>query len=144
MIWKNRPTLDALNKLGENTAVAHLGIQFTEVGDDSLTATMPVNERTRQPLGLLHGGASALLAETLGSVASALCIDFPRQQAVGIEINASHLRPVRGGFVTGIVRPIRLGRTTHVWDIRISDEEDQLICIARLTMAVRSSSGGSR
>ena len=139
MIWKTQPILEAINSLNENTAVSHLGIQFTEVGDDYLTATMPVDERTRQPLGLLHGGASALLAETLGSVASALCIDFPREQAVGIEINASHLRPARTGAVTGVVRPIRLGRTTHVWDIRISDEEDQLICVARLTMAVRSS-----
>jgi len=136
MLWKIKPTLDALNQMSENTAVGHLGIEFTEVGEDYLTATMPVDERTRQPMGLLHGGASVLLAETLGSVASVLCIDFPRQQAVGLEINANHLRSVRSGLVTGVVKAIRVGRRNHVWEIRISDEQDRLVCISRLTMAV--------
>ena len=136
MLWKIKPTLDALNQMNENTAIGHLGIEFTEVGEDYLAATMPVDERTRQPMGLLHGGASALLAETLGSIASALCIDFPRQQAVGLEINANHLRSVRSGHVTGVVKAIRVGRRNHVWEIRISDEQNRLVCISRLTMAV--------
>ena len=138
MIWQHTPSLNTLNQMSAKTAVEHLGIEFTEVGDDYLAASMPVDERTRQPMGLLHGGASVLLAETLGSVASTLCIDFPRQQAVGLEINANHLRPVRAGTVTGVVRAIRIGRRNHIWEIRISDEEQRLVCISRLTMAVLS------
>ncbi len=136
MLWRYKPTLDALNQLSLNTAVAHLGIEFTEVGEDYMVATMPVDERTRQPMGLLHGGASVLLAETLGSTASTLCIDFPRQQAVGLDINANHLRAVRSGLVMGVVRAIKVGRRNHVWEIRITDEQERLICISRLTMAV--------
>jgi len=136
MLWRYNPTLDALNQMSENTAAGHLGIEFTEAGEDFLAATMPVDERTRQPMGLLHGGASVLLAETLGSVASALCIDFPREQAVGLEINANHLRPVRSGVVTGVARVIKLGRRNHVWEIRITDEQERLVCLSRLTMAV--------
>ena len=136
MLWKVKPSLDALNQMSANTAVSHLGITFTEVGEDYLAATMPVDERTRQPMGLLHGGASVLLAETLGSVASVLCIDFPRQQAVGLAINANHLRPVRSGVVSGVVTAIRVGRKNHVWEIRITDEQKRLVCISRLTMAV--------
>ena len=138
MHWQHKPTLDALNQLSENNAVGHLGIEFTEVGEDSLTATMPVDERTLQPMGLLHGGASLLLAETLGSTASTLCIDFPHQQAVGLDINANHLRPVRSGIVTGVVKAIKVGRRNHVWEIRITDEQDRLVCISRLTMAILS------
>ena len=136
MLWRLTPTLDALNRLSENTASGHLGIVFTEIRPDSLVATMPVDERTRQPMGLLHGGASVLMAETLGSVASTLCIDFPHQQAVGLEINANHLRPVGTGIVTGVVKAIRVGRRNHVWEIRITDERAHLVCLSRLTMAV--------
>ncbi len=136
MIWKYPPNLDALNQTRQNTAVGHLGIQFTAIGDDWLEATMPVDHRTKQPAGILHGGATALLAETIGSVASVLIIDWPRQQAVGIELNISHLRSVSEGVVTGRAQPIRIGRRTHVWDIRVRDAEDRLIAVARLTMAI--------
>ena len=136
MIWKYPPNLDALNQTRQNTAVEHLGIQFTAIGDDWLEATMPVDHRTKQPAGILHGGATALLAETIGSVASVLIIDWPRQQAVGIELNISHLRSVSEGVVTGRAQPIRIGRRTHVWDIRVRDAEDRLIAVARLTMAI--------
>jgi len=138
MIWKYKPNLDALNLTRQNTAVEHLGIQFTAIGDDWLEATMPVDQRTKQPAGILHGGATALLAETIGSVASVLIIDWPRQQAVGIELNISHLRSVSEGVVTGRAEPIRIGRRTHVWDIRVRDGDDRLIAVARLTMAILS------
>ena len=136
MIWKTPPNVAALNQLGHGTAAGHLGIEFVEAGEDYLVATMPVDHRTQQPMGLLHGGASLLLAETLGSVASTCCIDFPRQQAVGLEINASHLRAVRSGQVRGTVRPLRVGRRIHVWDISIADEAGRLVCVCRLTVAV--------
>ncbi len=138
MIWKYWPDLDALNQTRENTAVGRLGIRFSAIGDDWLEGVMPVDHRTKQPAGILHGGASALLAETLGSVASTMIIDWPRQQAVGIELNISHLRSVSEGVVTGRATPIRIGRRTHVWDIRIVDQRDRLIAIARLTMAILS------
>lgn len=125
-----------LNSLGKNTMGEVLGIEFTEVGSDYLKATMPVNQNTRQPYSLLHGGASAALAETLGSVASALIIDPDKQICVGIEINANHLKGVKEGFVTGICSPLHIGATTHVWDIRITNEKHQLICISRLTVAI--------
>jgi 1,4-dihydroxy-2-naphthoyl-CoA hydrolase len=138
MIWKFKPDLEALNQTGQNTAVSHLGIQFSAIGDDWLEAIMPVDARTKQPAGILHGGATALLAETLGSVSSVLIIDWPKQQAVGIELNISHLRSASQGMVTGRAEPIRIGRRTHVWDIRVRDEEDKLVAIARLTMAILS------
>ncbi len=138
MIWKYLPNLDALNQFRQNTAVGHMGIVFTAIGEDWLEATMPVDHRTKQPAGILHGGASALLAETLGSVASVLIIDWPRQQAVGIELNISHLRSVSEGQVTGRATAIRIGRRTHVWDIRLRDEENRLVAVARLTMAILS------
>ena len=138
MIWKFKPDLEALNQTGQNTAVSHLGIQFSAIGDDWLEAVMPVDARTKQPAGILHGGATALLAETLGSVSSVLIIDWPKQQAVGIELNISHLRSASQGMVTGRAEPIRIGRRTHVWDIRVRDEEDKLVAIARLTMAILS------
>lgn len=136
MIWKNTPDLQVLNQIRQNTAVGHLGIHFSAFDDDWLEATMPVDARTKQPAGILHGGATALLAETLGSVASVLIVDWPRQQAVGIELNISHLRPVSQGMVTGRATAIRIGRRTHVWDIRVRDEADRLIAVARLTMAI--------
>jgi 1,4-dihydroxy-2-naphthoyl-CoA hydrolase len=118
------------------TIDAHIGIQITEIGPDFLRGTMPVDERTHQPYGRLHGGASCVLAESLGSMASALCTDPKTAFCVGLEINANHLRGVREGTVTGTARPIHVGRTTQVWDIRIEDEEGKLVCVSRLTVAV--------
>jgi 1,4-dihydroxy-2-naphthoyl-CoA hydrolase len=135
-IWKHRPTLDDLREMSRGTAVEHLGIEFIAVGDDHLVARMPVDTRTVQPLGLLHGGASVLLAETLGSAASHCCIDAATHYTVGLEINANHVRAVRSGWVVGTVRPIHLGRTTQLWDIRVVDEHDRLVCISRLTTSV--------
>ena len=129
--------LDALHSFSQNTIANHLGIEFTEIGTDYITARMPVDERTHQPFGILHGGASVVLAETLGSIASFLCLPDPeKQHAVGLEINANHLRPVKQGFVYGTVKSIHLGRTTHIWDIRITNEENKLVCISRLTVAI--------
>lgn len=116
--------------------VSHLGITFTEIGPDYLKATMPVDHRTRQPLGLLHGGASVVLAETLGSTAGSCCVDLERFFVVGIEINANHLRSVQEGIVEGTARPVHLGGSTQVWEIRILDASEQLICISRLTLSV--------
>lgn len=135
-IWYQPPNLTVLNARGMNTAVSSLGIEITEIGDDFLTGTMPVDDRTRQPLGLLHGGASVLFAETLGSTAANCCVDHERAYCVGMDINANHIRSMRSGQVTGVARPLHLGRSSQVWEIRISNELDQLICISRLTMAV--------
>jgi 1,4-dihydroxy-2-naphthoyl-CoA hydrolase len=135
-IWFTPPAVDQLNRLHERTAVAALGIQITAVGEDSLSGTMPVDERTRQPWGLLHGGASVLLAETLGSAASMGCIDQQKFLCVGLEVNANHVRGVRDGIVTGVARPIHIGRTSHIWSIEIRSSDDRLVCIARLTSTV--------
>lgn len=136
-IWFNPGvTIPQLDGLGKNTMSEHLGILFTELGATHVKATMPVDPRTRQPYGLLHGGASCVLAETLGSVASALVIDTSKYYCVGLEINANHIRSAKEGIVTGVAIPIHLGRSTHVWDIRITDEADKLVCISRLTVAV--------
>ncbi len=116
--------------------VDHLGIEFTEVGDDFLNARMPVDRRTVQPEGLLHGGASAALAETIGSVAANLCVDHTKRVCVGLEINANHIRSVRSGYVHGHCRPLHLGQSTQVWEIEIRDEQQKLVCVSRLTMAV--------
>lgn len=129
-------SLESLNAMGRNTAAEALGIEFTEIGSDYLIARMPVDHRTHQPAGLLHGGASVLLAETLGSVAGTLCIDMQTQAVVGLEINANHLRGVRSGWVYGKVTAIHVGRSTQVWNIVISDEHDKQVCISRLTIAV--------
>ncbi len=138
MIWKIEPSLDGINTLSKNTLVGHLGIVFTEFGDDYLKATMPVNEYTKQPYGVLHGGASVVLAETMGSYASSMCIDDPfTTPGFGIEINANHLKSARSGIVTGIVKPIRIGRSLHVWEIKIYDEKEDIICISRLTVMVK-------
>lgn len=134
-LWRREVTLDDLNAMREGNMTAHLGIEFVEVGPDFIRATMPVDERTHQPFGLLHGGASVALAETLGSVASHCCTGEDRT-GVGLEINANHVRAVRSGRVTGTVRPVHVGRTTQVWQIRITDEEGRLVCQSRLTMAV--------
>lgn len=136
MIWHTRPGIDELNERGRNTAVEHLGIVITEIGDDYLQGTMPVDARTQQPLGLLHGGASVLLAESLGSIAANYCVDRSKAYCVGMEINANHLRSIKTGFVTGIARPLHLGSTTQVWEIKIHNPVQKLICVSRLTMAV--------
>ena len=136
-IWNLEATPDALNALSANTMVEHLGITFAEIGEDYLTARMPVDHRTVQPAGLLHGGASVALAETLGSVAATLCTNPAETTCVGLEINANHIRSVRSGSVTGVARPLHLGNSTQVWDIRIhDDEQERLVCVCRLTMAV--------
>jgi 1,4-dihydroxy-2-naphthoyl-CoA hydrolase len=115
-----------------------LGIEITEVGDDYITARMPVDERTIQPFGLLHGGASVVLAETLGSVAGTFCIDITKQMVVGVEINANHIRSAREGYVYGTVKPIHVGLTTQVWAIEIVNEQKKLVCVSRLTCAVKN------
>ncbi|KAF1069661.1 MAG: putative esterase [Pseudomonas citronellolis] len=135
-LWLNTPDLAALNAKQKNTIGEVLDVRFDAVDDDSLTASMPVDSRTHQPYGLLHGGASVVLAETVGSVASYLCLDASRFYCVGLEVNANHLRGVRSGRVSATARAVHLGRTTHVWDIRLQDEEGKPTCIARLTMAV--------
>ncbi len=120
-----------------DSIVKHLGIEFTEAGEGYLVARMPVDSRTHQPFGILHGGASVVLAESLGSVASFLMLDDPmKQRAVGVEVNANHIRSVRNGWVYGRCTPIHVGRSTHVWDIRITDEQDRTVCVSRLTIAV--------
>lgn len=134
-IWKQSADLDRLNAWNRGCMVEHLGMLVTEVGDDFLRGTMPVDARTRQPFGLLHGGASVALAESLGSLAGFLCLE-PSEMAVGLDINANHLRAVTEGMVTGTARPLHLGRTTQVWEIRIEDERARLVCISRLTLAV--------
>ena len=136
-IWHDlNVSLDALNELSAGTLAATLGIEFTEIGQNHLRATMPVDTRTRQPYGLLHGGASTTLAETLGSIASAMVIDRKTQICVGISINANHIRSVREGFVHGVATPLHLGSSTHVWEIRIFDDDHNLICASRLTVAI--------
>ena len=134
-LFRGHPTVADLNALSAGTAMQPLGIVFTQIGNDFLRATMPVDTRTRQPYGLLHGGASVLLAETLGSTAGNLCAPAGRV-CVGIEINANHLRGVRDGLVTGTARPLHVGGRTQVWEIRIEDPAGRLVCISRLTLAV--------
>ena len=135
-IWSTQTTPEMLNENGKMTMLDHLGIEFLEIGDDYIKARMPVDRRTMQPFSILHGGASAALAETLGSVAANLCVDRNKKMCVGLEINANHIRPVNKGFVYGVARPIHIGGSTQVWEIRIQNEQDMLVCIARLTLAV--------
>lgn len=135
-IWHIPATLDDLNAHSPGTLAEHLGIEFTEIGTDYLKARMPVDHRTRQPMGILHGGASVALAETLGSVGAYLCEDPDKKHCVGLEINANHVRSVRSGYVYGIARPIHMGGSTQLWEIKISDELDRLVCVSRLTLAV--------
>lgn len=136
-MWKLHKTgLEDLNNLSHNTMAEALGMVFTEIGEDYLKATMPVDNNTRQPYGLLHGGASAALAETLGSVAASLCIDRERFICVGLEINCNHVRGKKDGVVTGMATPLHIGASTHVWDIKIHDERQKLVCVSRLTMAI--------
>ncbi len=134
-IWFRPYTLEQINLVRSNMPT-FLGIEFTELGEDFLRGRMPVNERTRQPYGILHGGASMALAETLGSIAAGLVVDPDKYVVVGQEINANHVRAIRDGFVIGTARPLHLGRRSHVWEIRIADEQERLVCISRITMFV--------
>lgn len=137
VIWFDKAlTLDKFSNISSNTMAEHIGIEWTELGNDFLKAKMPVDRRTQQPYGLLHGGASCVLAETIGSVASAMVVDHEKFVCVGLEINANHVRSARDGFVTGIATPLHLGSNTHVWDIKIHDDLGRLVCISRLTVAV--------
>lgn len=135
-IWKSLKPVQELNAGRAGTLIEHIGIEFTEIGDDFIRATMPVDGRTRQPYGLLHGGASVALAETLGSMGSAMCVDPDEYQCVGQDINANHVRAARAGLVTGTARPLHLGGRSQVWAIDIVDEAGKLVCISRLTVAV--------
>jgi 1,4-dihydroxy-2-naphthoyl-CoA hydrolase len=135
-IWRSLQTLENLNDNREGTLIGTLGILFTEIGDDFVRGTMPVDARTVQPYGLLHGGASVALAETLGSMGAAMCVDAAEYQVVGQEINANHVRAARSGLVTGTARAVHLGGRTHVWSIEIVNDGHKLVCISRITMAV--------
>ncbi|MEO7051536.1 MAG: hotdog fold thioesterase [Rhodanobacter sp.] len=135
-LWKQPPDLARINDWSAGTMMETLGIRVTAIGDDWLQGTMPVDHRTHQPYGLLHGGASVVLAETLGSTAAMLTVDPSKERVVGLDINANHIRGVRSGSVTGTAKMLHLGRTTQVWEIRIENEEGALVCISRITMAV--------
>jgi len=134
-IWQGSPDLDRANEVSAGCAIGHLGIEFTELGASHLIGRMPVDSRTRQPFGILHGGASVLLAETLVSCAATF-VAAPDKRCVGMEINANHLRAVTSGWVTGTARPISLGRRSQVWEVRIVDDDDKLVCISRCTVSV--------
>lgn len=134
-IWKTKRTIQEIEEQNKDTMAEHLGIKIIEVGDDFIRATMPVDHRTKQPRGLLHGGASATLAESIGSLGTRMSMD-PGSQCVGLEINANHIRSITDGTITGIARPIHMGRSTHIWDIKIHDKENNIVCVARLTMMV--------
>jgi len=135
-IWRIQTSVEQLREFARKTLAETIGIQVTEIGPDFLRATMPVNPKTHQPMGVLHGGASAALAETIGSVAANLCVDQALYVCMGQEINANHLRPVSSGTVTATARPYHIGKRSHVWGIEIRDEEDRLVCVSRITMAV--------
>jgi 1,4-dihydroxy-2-naphthoyl-CoA hydrolase len=136
MIWSRDYTVEELNGRPKGHIGDLIGIEFTEITNDSISARMPVNEKTHQPYGILHGGASVVLAESLGSVASNMIIDSNKYIGVGLEVNANHLRPVKSGFVTGICKPIHIGGKTHVWDIRLYDDRGKMNCVSRLTVAI--------
>jgi 1,4-dihydroxy-2-naphthoyl-CoA hydrolase len=135
-LWKRTSSVAELNQRCEGTIHDSLGIQFTALTEDSISASMPVDARTVQPIGLLHGGASVVLAESLGSMASILAVE-EGALAVGVEVNANHVRSARNGVVTGTARPIHIGQTIHVWSIEIRDSMDQLVCVSRLTTSIR-------
>ena len=129
-------TVEYLNRFSNNTLAENLGIEITQIGEDYIEAKMPVDRRTHQPYGLLHGGASVALAETLGSIAAHCTVDDQNKYCVGLEINANHLKSVKNGFVTGIARPLHVGQRTHVWEIKITNDQKELVCVSRITMAV--------
>jgi len=135
-IWFNKPTLEVINGFNDGSMIEYLDIRITEIGDDYVRGTMPVDHRTVQSYGQLHGGASVVLAETLGSLASILTVDFPSKKCVGLDINANHIGAVREGIVIGTATPVHLGRSTQVWQIRIESDKGKLVSICRLTMAV--------
>ena len=135
-IWLTEPDLNMINQFGQNTLVSYLDIRFIEAGEDFLKAAMPVDHRTHQPMGILHGGASVVLSETLASTGANLCVDTGFHYCVGLEINANHIRSVRKGEIFGICKPVHLGKSTQIWEVRMSDEKDRLTCISRVTMAV--------
>jgi len=135
-IWFKPFTLEEIQQRGMGTMVDHIGILIMEVGDDFLKGTMPVDYRTVQSMGILHGGASVALAETLGSIAAYLVVDSEKKYCVGLDVNANHIRAAKKGWVTGVAKPLHIGSSTQVWSIEITDEEGKLICISRLTMAV--------
>ncbi len=144
-IWFMEPTIETLNSFRENTLSGTLGIEYTEVGPDFIRGTMPVNDTTRQPAGILHGGASVSLAESLGSVGAFLTVDPAKYSVVGLDINANHIKSVREGIVIGTAKPLHCGKRTQVWEIDIRNEQQNLVCISRLTIAIleQSRSGGS-
>jgi len=129
-------SIETIENFNKGSMTEHLGIRFLELGEDYLSAKMPVDQRTRQPHGILHGGASLVLAETLGSVAANCVIDGSRHVAVGLEINGNHIKSVSGGYVVGVAKPIHIGGRTHIWEIKISNEKEQLVCISRITLAI--------
>ena len=135
-IFPEHLSLQTLNSLAKNTMAERIAIEFTAIGPDHMEARMPVDARTHQPFGLLHGGASVALAETLGSMAASCCVDMDRQFCVGLEINANHIRSVKDGFVTGITKPLHIGKKTQVWEIRILNDNKELVCVSRITLAV--------
>jgi len=139
-IWKQPISVESIANVHRGTAPEHLGIEFLEVGDDFIRARVPVDARTRQPYGILHGGVSVVLAETLGSIGAAMASP-PGQRAVGLDINANHVRSTSAGWVTGTARPLHIGRTTHVWQIELVDDEGRLTCISRITMAILAPGG---
>lgn len=141
-IWHDSFPLDYAKDRGVGSMIEHLDIEIVEAGDDYLKGRMPVDSRTRQPAGVLHGGASVVLAETLASWASTFCVDRQRFHCVGMEINANHVRPVADGHVTGVARPVHLGRATQIWEVRVMDDRDRLVCISRVTMAVLEAPSG--
>jgi 1,4-dihydroxy-2-naphthoyl-CoA hydrolase len=143
-IWRTKWDLDRVNELAGGTMIEHLGIEYVELGSDFIRGTMPVDERTIQPYGLLHGGASVTLAETLGSMAANMCVDPASKMCVGLEISANHVRQVRAGVVTGTARPLHIGARTHVWEIRVEDESERLVSICRLTILVLERESGTR
>ena len=142
-IWNGDVNLTEVNLSTKDTTImGFLGIEITERGDDYLKGTMPVDHRTHQPMGILHGGASVVLAETLGSSATSMCLDLSEEYCVGLDINANHIRAVRTGIVTGVAKPIHRGRSTHVWEIKIVDEQQRLVCVSRITMAILQRNNG--
>lgn len=135
-MWKNDVSIEKINEMCSNTIHDALGIKITEKGDDYLKGTMPVDSRTVQPMRILHGGANVVLAESLGSISSLMIIDQNEEICVGLDINANHIRSAKSGIVTGIVKPISIGRKIHVWEIKITDEEEKLTCVSRLTVSI--------
>ncbi len=135
-IWFSNDSIEDLQNKSKDTLVQNLGIEYLEIGDNFIKARMPVDKRTMQPYGILHGGASLALSETLGSVAARLSIDNNEKRCVGLEINANHVRPALSGYVYGEVKPVHTGKSTHIWEIRISDENKKLVCISRITVAI--------